>query len=271
MTDKDQSFEDLINGSETNDAEPREPEQRSEQTEPQAQDAQPEPVDTGDNEASPPDADQSNDGPYVPRRALEDERRKRQEYEQQIQQMNRWMEQQQQQYQQPAPEAPQMPDPWTDPEAAMQWQRQQMEQQFEQRLAQREQQEMQQRVVFSEHLVKQQHEDYDQVTELFAQAAQSDPRLFQSMISHPMPAQYAYEVGKQMQLMQDVGSDPQAYRERIKAEILAEMQGEQTPGNTPRQPSAPVPKSLASKTNAQPRNAKGQFEEHASIGDLLDG
>lgn len=226
---------------------------------------QPEPqsAPTGDKPTAPPAVASEPD--HVPRQAVIDERRKRQDLERRVAEL----QEQVQRFNQPQPPEAKQPEPdwWQDPQTAAQHLQSQVQNQMQARL-------YQQAVYTSEKILRQQHQDYDEVANLFAEAAKQDQRLLQQVLEHPFPAEFAYKAGRQIKLMQEIGEDPDSYRSKLEAEILAKHG--LAPGQAPapqtqqRQPQAPVPRSLARDTSiAQPRNSRGQFDSPASLDDIL--
>lgn len=218
---------------------------------------------TGENDAAPPAADDDDAGPLVPRKALEDERRKRQEYERQYNEVSAWIQQQQQAAQQPPQPQEQIhaPDPWTDPEGALLHQQERLQGEFQRQIVAT-------RVETSRQLMRMQHADYADKEAVFDQLCAQQPELLQQAASHPMPAQFAYEVARRALIWQQYEANPAAF------EALASGQPAPAPSQPQAQPSAPsarVPVSLAQRTSAAPRNTQGRFIEHASIDDILDG
>jgi len=211
----------------------------------------------GEQDAAPPAEQRDDDGPMVPRRALEDERRKRQDYEKQVHEFQQWMQSQGRQ-QQPD-EQPSAPDVWTDPEGALRHQQQTLQSQFEQQI-------IATRVETSRHLMRMQHEDYDELEAVFDRACQQQPQLLHQAAQHPFPAQFAYQQARQFLVMEHLQNNPDAY-----ASLMSGRGQDQPAIQQSRQPSAPVPRSLASKTSNAPRASNGQFVERASIDDLLEG
>lgn len=210
-------------------------------------------------EATPADDQSSYDNsPMVPRKALEDERRKRQDYERQVQEYSAWIQQQQAQQQQPRQQEPefQPPDPWTDPQGALQYQQQQLQTEFQSQI-------IATRVETSRHLMRMQHADYDDMEKVFDEVCASQPHLLQQAAQHPFPAQYAYETAKRALVWQRYEQNPQAFE--------AALNGQPQIAQQSSQPGARVPVSLAQRTSSSPRNDRGQFVERASIDDLLDG
>lgn len=236
--------------------------------EPQAQPLEPvtEPeVETGvtPEEPAPPaelDPVGKDQGPLVPRRALEDERKKRQEFERRFTEL----EQRLQQTMQPPPQQPEPqqapPNPWEDPEGAMAYQRNEFARQM-----------YETRVALSTEIVRSQNKDFDEVVAEFVAAAQRDAGLHRAVLNHPNPAAFAYQEGRKIRFLKEVGSDPDAYKARLREELMAEMgQGQGQPVQA--QPAIAPPKSLAGTTSAQPRNSRGQFAPgSASLDDILGG
>lgn len=223
-------------------------------------------ADTGDKheEPAPPADPVANEGPHVPRKALEDERRKRQDLERRLEELTRAAQQPQQQPQHQPPQQqrlPQRPDPWTDPEGAAQYDRMMFQHQL-----------FETRVVTSKEMMRMMKSDFDEVEKVFIEAASNDPYLEQQLVNHPMPARFAYEQGRKIMLMREIGDDPEAYKQRVREELLAEMAGNQPQQPAPAAPAAP--KSLANAASKQPRLKNGQFaagDGIASLDDILGG
>lgn len=225
-----------------------------------------EPVETGEKQdaTAPPAEGRSVAEPEAEswtKQAVLDERRKRQELEKRLKEYEQRL---QPQAQQPAqPQQPQA-DWWSSPDQAAQVLQQQVEQQV-----------FQTRVAMSERMLRQQHPDYDEVSELFAERARQDPNLLQQVFSHPFPAEFAYQVGQQIKMLQEIGNDPSAYRQRLRdqlrEEILAEMGQQPARAQTPQsKPAAAVPRSLARDVSQQPRQPNGRFGNLDSIAPLDD-
>lgn len=225
-------------------------------------------AETGDKEieAAPPAVSNVKDeGPHVPRKALEDERRKRQELERQIAELTgKSTQQTQQPQQQPQPsqqrQFPQRPDPWTDPEGAAAYDQMMFQHQL-----------FETRVITSKELMRTVKPDFDEMEKIFIEAASADPWLEQQLVQHPMPAKFAYEQGRKLKLMREIGDDPAAYEQRLREKWEAERAGQQQAPVVPAAPAAP--KSLANTASTQPRLKNGQFagSERASLDDILGG
>lgn len=170
-----------------------------------------------------------------------DEKSKRQDYERRLQAYEQQMQAQQQQ---PDPQASTDDDLWwDDPKAAA-------EQQAAALRAEFASQTFQTKFGMSETIVRSQHEDYEAKAGLFEKALGGNPNhpLAQQMAADPNPALFAYNMGKQIESMQEIGTDPAAYEARVREKIMAEMQA-----GTPAQPpslAASAPLSLAGVSSA---------------------
>ncbi len=235
------------------------------------QSAEPSAEQTGDKQSAVPPADANPEAKIEPetwtKQAVLDERRKRQELEKRLNELQERLtpaQQGAQQQEQPAPSW------WDSPEdAARALQAQVQMQVFESRVA------------LSERMMREKHQDYDEVATLFAKRCHSDPQITHQLMQHPFPAEYAYQLGQKIRLMDEIGQDPSAYREKLRedlrAELLAEM-GHQTPASrsataqAQKPTSGAVPRSLARDVSAQPRSQSGQFapyDSRASLDDIL--
>ena len=70
-----------------------------------------------------------------------------------------------------------------------------------------------------------QHADFDEVSLMARDAAMRDPKLAQRILTAADPGAELYTVGKQIKDYQDLTQNPEAYREKVRQEILAEMGG----------------------------------------------
>lgn len=185
----------------------------------------------------------SEPGQMVPLKALEEERKGRQDwkekairFEEELKHLRASQGQQQpsQQQQQPAPTT-------LTYESAL----------------------LNERMNMSEMMVRQQHgdDDVDKALEVFQKAVQENPALGAQLAQQRHPWQFMFDQAKRIQAMSEIGSDPAAYRQRLRDEILAELQQQ---GAAPAAqaaaataaPTAPViPKSLATARSAAPRTA----------------
>lgn len=236
------SLDDVINPEppanepETPPEEPKEPEPT-----PEAEAAKPEQETPKDDKApdEPSSSDDSNveakPEKTVPIEALQDERRKRQEL------ANRLSALEQQQAES------KRPDPEIDPEAAAEFDRQQNANAA-----------FKMRVDMSQEMMRELHADYDEVEAIFMQEAANNPALQAQLANHPFPAKYAFHEGQRLQKLKEMGDDPVAYIEQVKAEaaqaakeaVIAEMKKTQADAAK-----AALPESLAEAPSASEQEA----------------
>lgn len=122
------------------------------------------------------------------------------------------------------------------------------------------------RLDMSELLLRQQHGDeaVDGMIESFQKAAKENPALGAQLAQQKHPYQWAFEQVKRMKAMEEIGSDPVAYRDRIRTELEAELKAAAQPEQQAADVAAPVaqvapkpviPQSLASARSSAPRAA----------------
>ena len=98
------------------------------------------------------------------------------------------------------------------------------------------------RIDISEVYAREKHEDYDEKVKAFTEAADQNPNLWKQLAASPSPAEFAYKKGTDHLEM----GDPDAWRERERAKIRAELSGEPVDGPRER-PAKVLPKpSIAS-------------------------
>lgn len=187
-----------------------------EQAEPQGE-AQP--------EGGAPTAPQNDS--HVPLAALEAERTQRKDWKEKAIRAEEQLRQYQSQQQ------PQAQQPQLDPLQSMQ------------------QQIVNERFNTSEMLVRNQHADTDEVVEVFMEAARSNPALAAALQQQRHPWQFAYNEGKRMRMLKEVGDDPSAYRAKVEAEVRAEMLKSQPA------PALNLPASLNGARSVATRSAPG--------------
>lgn len=247
----------------------REPEQQAEAPKPDAEPEAPKP------EGEPPEPQQQDDR-RVPLAALESERKARQDYKEraaraeaerdmlmkQLEEAKRapvQPEQRQQQFQ-----APQLPDPQTNPagyiSALIEHQRVAAEQMI-----------IHERFNNSELRLRQQigDEQVDALLAEFEAAAAQDESLRSRVGQQRDPFAWAHKEMQARKLQAEVGSDPEAYKARLRAEWEAETQGRQTQQTQPQQPTLPPrAPSLANTRSAAPR-AAATFTGPTPLEDIL--
>jgi len=115
-------------------------------------------------------------------------------------------------------------------------------------------------------------EDYEEMEKIFIEMGQSDASLFEKMKNSDNPAKFAYETAKQNQLLAEIG-DPDAYRERLKAEILAglntEEKVEETTGSETKETEKTSTPSLANKTASGSNSEDVEKASTTTIDDLF--
>lgn len=67
-------------------------------------------------------------------------------------------------------------------------------------------------------------EAVNQAFERFRAATEKNPLLHQQAMSSADPWDFVVQEAQRMAVLEEVGSDPKAYRERLKAELMAELQ-----------------------------------------------
>lgn len=217
----------------------------SEAPEAQADEAEAQSESKGESEAAPPAASEEKQSDHIPLTALLDEREKRQQAQRELEELRRWKAQQEAQRQQ------QRPDFFENPEAVLQQERQQ----FQQAL-------VAEKLKQSRFLAEREFgaETVQAAFELF-----NDPKhapKSHELLNEPSPFHAAVEYYKQQKTLQEIGSDPEAWRkqqeEALRAQIRAELEAELAQ----KKPAAP-PRSLASAPSAggETPSAGSAFDE----------
>lgn len=115
----------------------------------------------------------------------------------------------------------------------------------------------------SEMIARRDYQDLDEKLAIFEKAAQANPALAAQLRTHPHPWDWMYKEAQKLQLMSEIGDNPASYREKLKAELLAEL-GQtqaQAPASAPAAaapapaPAAQIPQSLATARSAGARSA----------------
>lgn len=118
---------------------------------------------------------------------------------------------------------------------------------------------MQQQIVnerfnVSEMVLRSQHQDVDEMVQVFKEAAAQNPALVAQMHAQQHPWKFAYDEGKRLKFAAEIGNDPEAYRKKLRAEVEAELRGQLAPNQSAAAPAAPaVPQSLAGARSAGAR------------------
>lgn len=106
----------------------------------------------------------------------------------------------------------------------------------------------------SETIARQNHPDLDEKFAVFQKAAQADPTLVQRVFNDPHPWGAMYREAQKIQMLQEIGDNPTSYREKLKAEIMAEL-GQTQAAAPAAAPAAQIPQSLATARSAASRSA----------------
>lgn len=186
------------------------------------------------------------------RKALQAERKKRQELEQRAKE-------------QPKDEKPKT-DFWTDPDAAV-----------EERLSAREEKlrrESETRFFsLCEKLAKAKHDDYEAVVESLIQETENDPNLARQVFSEARqsddPAEFLYSTAKHRSEMKAVGGDLGKYKESVEAplrEQVKKLEAEKKALEEKLEKLGKVPSSL----NAQPSATRASVELEATEDESLE-
>ena len=132
-----------------------------------------------------------------------------------------------------------------------------------------------QRFNMSEQIARTQYKDaadLEDMVMLCANAAAQNPVLQAQLAASAHPWDFAYKEGKRLKLMQELGDDPAQYREKLRQELIAELQGsgQATAAAPVPAPSAPqLPQSLASARSSAGRTAPA-FTGPTPIGSLFE-
>lgn len=234
-------------------------------------------VETGDKQSAVPPTDATHvavrdDAPHVPRKALEDERRKRQELERQLAEYQ--AKTTQPQTQQPKPqEQPQQQQPvitqeelerlwWENPaQAAAIVQHYAAQAAIEHAHRQAELAVVNRELNRSERRAKKTHGE-----EIVAAATAEALKLGKQAEFIDEDDPYEALIGWYNDLQ--AARDPQSLKEKLRAELMAEM-GITSPTPATAKPKAPVPRSLASVASGQPRDDRGRFHGPTPLEDII--
>ena len=256
-------------------------EETAEESEPEEQEAAPEEdvepeeaQDSSPEEAKPEDIVDNPEAPEWARLEVVKNRKMRQEAQEQLAEMQKILAgYQQNAVQQQEPEQPAKEEPdyeemfYQDPAGFVRNQvssmRENMEAEFSQRM-------QRMRIEESEKRVRSRHEDFDQVSEAFIEYASNNPQVIAEMNAHPEPAQYAYDYGKAITEVGEVGSVSEL-RDKIREEIRAEFEAERQQAESNAAISNASPSSASMRTAGR-QSASAYVEDvDLDIDDILAG
>lgn len=146
-------------------------------------------------EAAPPAAEKPpEDKPppdHVPTRALQDERRKRQELERELAELR-----------QKAEATTAKPNLFEDPDS---WEKA-LDERVEKKLAGVREQSEQRFLALVEQAAKARHKDFEDMAVVFAETAKTTPGLIDEARNAPDPAEFIYQAGRNLKRVQEAGS-----------------------------------------------------------------
>lgn len=182
------------------------------------------------------------------KRAVLDERRKRQDLERENAALKARLNPE------ATPKQPARPDVFEDQEGAFGY----LQQQFDQRL-------VVDRINLSRELMAEKHDDYEEAESAFVDLAKADPSLVAKMRAATLPAKFVYDHVKKHQQMQEM-QDVDGYRAKIKAELRAEILAEMDAEGAEERATAqtPHPPQLVNR-----RSASKAPIAHESLEDIL--
>jgi hypothetical protein len=217
--------------------------------------------------ATSPVETRADDGPLVPRKALEDERKKRQEYERQLGELQRQMQPRTDPRQRQQSLPPEPPDPFVDPQGYASW--------VTQAAVLHAQAQAQKQVEFvvlnrelnrSERRARKEYGD-DKVDKAVSAALETgQDRKFIHSDDPYADLMSWYESYR-------LATNPDEARASIEAEILAKYGLSPTtaaPAAYALKQKAPAPRSLASAGSAQPRDDRGRWTGPTPLEELID-
>jgi len=206
---------------------------------------------------------------HVPLAALKEERAKAKRYTEEVADLRKTIAEQgqrfdqlfsalQRQQQPPAPQQPQKPaDFWEAPETAVQSYVAQAITPLQQMMAQQREQSSQM-FAESQHGKATVDEALADMKGRLLSGDQTARLEYQRIMASPHPYGALVDWHKQQRIVGEIGTDIGAYREKLKAEILAELQAEgqsQKPaGNTPGAPQTTMPSNFATARNVGSRS-----------------
>lgn len=175
-------------------------------------------------------------------KAIQDERRKRQELERKLAELQN-------------AEEKKRPDVFEDPEGAFKFTESQIAQQV-----------FQVRVEMSREMMALAKPDYEEKEALFVEMVKENPILAQELQRHPNPAKFAYETASkalQLKEMENLDEYKAKLKAEIRAEIEAELKQQQAAEQAKRQS---IPPTLANKRAAAPLNEQADEDLKSILG-----
>lgn len=210
-------------------------------------------------EGAPP-APQEDEGPTVPRKALQDERNKRQTLESQLAELNAKIEQLSKPPQEPPPPPPSV---FEDEQGAFDHLRQDAISQAVHQAS------FNARLDMSEMMVRQSHPDFEEKKAAFIEAMKATPGLQQRALQDPHPWNYAYNYVVSQERAEQLGAVNVADLEaKLRAQIAAEYEAKAAETLKTGLPGASVPPSLSQERNVGSRTGPA-WAGPSTLGDIL--
>lgn len=211
---------------------------------------QPAPEPQGVIEGAPP-APVVEEQRHVPISAILDEREKRQQYQREAEELRRWKAERE------AQEQTKPKDFYEDPDGYL-------------RNVQQQQQHAiwNERLNMSEMMAVNKHGDetVTQAADAFKQAAAKNPALVHEFTQQRDPYGFVVQWHKRNAALTEIGEDPAAYKERIRTELMAELQAQQ-PAPAVQQSAPRIPGSLSQAPSA----GKSQQAAPSSFNSMFAG
>jgi hypothetical protein len=155
--------------------------------------------------------DESKTG-TVPKAALLDERKKRQEYERKVKELEEKYSQQNNQSSTQNKQEEKVPDFYENPDERFAFEQKKLEEKL-----------LTERIRMSAALVSAEKPDYIEMTDAFKEAVASNPQLEFALYNSANPALFAYNEGKKYLQIRDVLKDPVGYRAKIESEVREKL------------------------------------------------
>ena len=174
----------------------------------------------------------------------------------------------------PQNQRPEPPDPLLDPAGAVAHERAQMVEALRERDAKYDYALYMARVVPSQRMMREKHADYEEMEAVFAEAAKAQPHLWQQIRQQEFPAEFAYQVGKEMKQRQEIaaaGSFDKWLEQKVAEKVAAATPPAPQVPTVPTNglaPKAPPPQSLARVPSVTPRTASKAYQGPTPLTDL---
>jgi hypothetical protein len=107
-------------------------------------------------------------------------------------------------------------------------------------------------------------EDYDDIVDSFQRRWENDEALKREFVEAGATPEAAYKIGKRLRDLDEMSKDPEAYKERLKQELRAELEGDSDNGGRQR-----FVKPLASVASKPPKGMQAMDDEHSPLSEAL--